>query len=150
MSKLYKMIQYALLLAAVSVASAQDFDSIRIYINPGHGGYDSNDRYIPQTGYWESEGNLTKGLYLRHILENAGAVVFMSRTQNRTEDDRPLSQISADANANNVDYFHSIHTNALTGNTYINYPLLLFRGYDDAPVFPEAKEMGALMWYRMN
>ena len=131
------------------ISSAQNFDGIKIYVNPGHGGNDpANDRYIPLTGFWESESNLTKGLYLRDLLENAGAVVFMSRTQNRDEDDRPLSQISADANANNVDYFHSIHSNAF--NATVNYPLLLFRGYDNAPVFPDAKAMGSIMWYKMN
>ena len=128
----------------------QDFDSLRIYVNPGHGGNDSDDRYIPQTGYWESEGNLTKGLYLRDLLQSLNAVVFISRTQNRTEDDLPLSQIAADANANDVDFFHSIHSNGLNGNSNINYPLMLFRGYDDAPVFPEAKEMGEIMWNWLN
>jgi len=55
-----------LLFLIVTALSAQDFSGIKIYINPGHGGNDpANDRYIPQTGYWESEGNLTKGLYLR-------------------------------------------------------------------------------------
>ena len=130
---------------------AQNFAGIRIYINPGHGGNDpANDRYIPLTGFWESEGNLTKGLYLRSLLENAGAVVFISRTQNRDVDDLPLSQISADANANNVDYFHSIHSNGLNGNASVNYPLMLFRGYDDEPVFPEAKAMGEIMWNKLN
>jgi hypothetical protein len=33
---------------------AQDFSDIRIYINPGHGGYDSYDRFITATGFWES------------------------------------------------------------------------------------------------
>ncbi|MBD3226317.1 MAG: hypothetical protein GF313_16430, partial [Caldithrix sp.] len=127
---------------------AQDFTGIKIYINPGHGGYDSDDRYIPQTGFWESEGNLTKGLYLRDLLESLGAEVYMSRTKNRTQDDLPLSQISADANANDVHYFHSIHSNAFDGS--VNYPLMLFRGYDDAPVFPAAKEMGSIMWNEMN
>jgi len=127
---------------------AQDFSGIKIYINPGHGGHDSDDRYIAATGYWESEGNLTKGLYLRDLLERLGATVIMSRTQNRTQDDRNLSEIDAEANANNVDYFHSIHSNAY--NATSNYPLLLFRGYDDNPVFPEAKQMGHIMWTEMN
>ncbi len=127
---------------------AQDFNDIKIYINPGHGGHDSNDRYISATGFWESEGNLTKGLYLRDLLENLGATVIMSRILNRTEDDRSLSEIDAEANANNVDYFHSIHSNA--HNETANYPLLLFRGKDSAPVFPDAKRMGHIMWTEMN
>ncbi len=138
-----------LLFLLLAFALGQDFDSVKIYINPGHGGHDpSDDRYISETGFWESESNLTKGLYLRDLLEAHNAVVFMSRTQNREEDDLPLSQIDADANANNVDYFHSIHSNAY--NATINYPLVLFRGYDNAPVFPQAKQMGSIIWNEMH
>ena len=64
-----------------------------IYINPGHGGHDSNDRFIAETGFWESESNLTKGLRLRDILHNYNAFVEMSRTLNRTQDDLGLSVI---------------------------------------------------------
>ncbi len=125
-------------------AQGPDLTGISICVNPGHGGHDSNDRFIAETGFWESEGNLTKGLYLRDILENCGATVIMSRVTNFTEDDLPLSQIDAIANDNNVDYFQSIHSNALNGS--MNYPLLLFRGYDDGPVFPQAKVMAELEW----
>ncbi len=127
-----------------SIINAQDLSGVSICINPGHGGHDSDDRHIIETDYWESEGNLTKGLYLRDILENCGATIVMSRVTNFTEDDLPLSQISAIANNNNVDYFHSIHSNAYNGSA--NYPLLLYRGYDDDPVFPEAKVMSLLFW----
>ena len=128
--------------------TAQDFSGIKIYINPGHGGHDSDDRYISSTGYWESEGNLTKGLYLRDLLENLGATVIMSRTQNRSIDDRSLSEIDAEANANNVDYFHSIHSNA--HNETVNYPLVLFRGTDSNPVFSQAKTMGSIIWNQLK
>jgi hypothetical protein len=151
MKKYLNIFLSILILCSVNSLLSQNFDGIKLYINPGHGGNDaSNDRYIPLTGFWESESNLTKGLHLRDLLQNAGAIVFMSRTQNRDIDDLPLSQISADANANDVDYFHSIHSNGLNGNTYVNYPLMLFRGYDDAPVFPDAKAMGSIMWYKMH
>lgn len=144
------MVKKTLLLLLLSTLLwAQDFSGIKIYINPGHGGHDpANDRYIPETGFWESEGNLTKGLYLRDLLQKHNATVYMSRTQNRDEDDLPLSQIDEDANALDVDYFHSIHSNAY--NATSNYPLLLFRGYDKAPVFPDAKRMGSIMFKEMN
>ena len=147
MKTIWHKIIFLTLLLSVSL-TAQDFSGIKIYINPGHGGHDSDDRYIAATGYWESEGNLTKGLYLRDLLESLGATVILSRTQNRTVDDRALSEIAEEANANNVDYFHSIHSNAY--NAAINYPLLLFRGYDNDPVFPDAKRMGGIMWNEMN
>ena len=126
---------------------SQDFSGISICINPGHGGHDGDDRFIEETGFWESEGNLTKGLYLRDILESHGATIVMSRVTNFTEDDLPLSQISAIANDNNVDFFQSIHSNGFDGVS--NYPLMLFRGYDDDPVFPEAKAMGEIMWHKL-
>ncbi len=144
------MVKYVLLVIFLTTALiAQDFTGIKIYINPGHGGHDpANDRYIPETGFWESEGNLTKGLYLMELLQKHNATVFISRTQNRDEDDLPLSQIDEDANAHDVDYFHSIHSNAYDAKS--NYPLLLFRGYDNSPVFPDAKRMGSIMFNEMN
>ncbi len=141
-----KLFIFSILIAITGMLNAQgpDLTGVSICINPGHGGHDSDDRYIAETGFWESEGNLTKGLYLRDILENCGATIIMSRVTNFTEDDLPLSQIDQIANDNNVDYFHSIHSNAFNGSA--NYPLLLYRGYDDAPVFPLAKTMASLMW----
>jgi len=130
------------------IISAQDFDGVKIYLNPGHGGHDSNDRYIAGTGFWESDGNLTKGLYLRDLLIAHNANVMISRTQNRTEDDKPLSDIDAEANAFNADYFHSIHSNA--HNETVNYPLVLFRGTDSNPVFSQAKTMGSIIWNQLN
>jgi N-acetylmuramoyl-L-alanine amidase len=94
--------------------SAQ-FSGIKIMINPGHGGHDSDDRFIEATGFWESEGNLTKGLHLRDLLKARGAEIIMSRTLNRSIDGLPLSQISGIANSNNVDYFQSIHSNGFQG-----------------------------------
>ncbi|MEA1898029.1 MAG: N-acetylmuramoyl-L-alanine amidase [Bacteroidota bacterium] len=126
---------------------SQDFSDISICINPGHGGHDGDDRYIEETGFWESEGNLTKGLYIRDILESYGATIVMTRVTNNTSDDLPLSQICQIANENNVDFFHSIHSNGFSG--VINYPLMLFRGYDNEPVFPAAKEMGHIMWQKL-
>ncbi|MDX1702142.1 MAG: hypothetical protein R3250_16065, partial [Melioribacteraceae bacterium] len=98
---------YIFFLIASQILLAQDFSGIRIYINPGHGGYDSDDRFIPTTGFWESEGNLTKGLFLRSILDSLNATTAISRTTNTTADDLPLSVISAEANNFDADFFHS-------------------------------------------
>ena len=123
-------------------ASAVDFTGKKIYINPGHGGYDgANDRNLitinyplnDTLGFWESYSNLQKGLALRDMLQASGATVIMSRTQNRDEDDRSLSEIDAEANANNVDAFLSIHSNAIGNNTGTNYVLLLHHGNDNDP-----------------
>lgn len=140
------MRSFALIIVFVlgAVTFGQDFTGLKFCLNPGHGGHDSDDRYIAATGFWESESNLTKGLYMRDILESHGAEIIMSRTLNRTQDDLPLSQIANIANQNNVDFFHSIHSNGFNGE--LNYPLMLFRGYDDNPVFPEAKTMSNHMF----
>ena len=140
---------FLILIAFLSVINlfSQDFSGISICINPGHGGHDGDDRYIEETGFWESEGNLTKGLYLRDILESYGATIIMTRVTNYTSDDLPLSQIGQIANDNNVDFFQSIHSNGFNGVS--NYPLTLFRGYDNDPVFPKAKEMGHIIWPKL-
>ncbi|MFA5803282.1 MAG: Ig-like domain-containing protein [Melioribacteraceae bacterium] len=135
----------------LSSFNAQSLAGYKIYINPGHGGHDSNDREIPLGNgvtFWESEGNLSKGLYLKAMLEDLGATVIMSRVTNTSADDLPLSQIAALANTNNVDFFHSIHSNAF--NAASNYTLMLFKGTDSSPATIAAKEMGAIMALKIH
>ena len=115
----------------------------KIYINPGHGGYDSDDRpqalppfYSQDTlHFWESSSNLDKGLILYHMLDSLnqipgedGWVFMISRTLNRTVDDRNLSEIVEESNAFESNFMLSIHTNA--GNP-ANYPLMLYSGVDE-------------------
>lgn len=117
--------------------SAQDLTGIKIHINPGHGGWDSDDRGIstplfpnvgPNVGMWESESNLDKGLQLRTMLEALGASVQMSRTQNRTQDDLALTQIVQMANEFQADFMLSIHSNAGSGTA--NHVLEIHYGAD--------------------
>lgn len=127
---------------------AQLLTGIKLCIDPGHGGHDAaNDRYIPQTGFWESDGNWDKANHLKEILTGLGAQVILTRQGNNDSDDLPLSQRAGIANSNNVDFFHSIHSNGWQGTS--NSTLLLFRGYDAQPVFPQAKTMGAIMVQRI-
>ena len=136
MKKMKKLLFLILISRAVF---AQDLFGTKIYLNPGHGGFDSNDRNIPETGFWESTSNLDKGLALRNILQQINATVYMSRVANTSADDLPLSQIVSDANSKNVDFFHAIHSNAFNGQS--NYTLLLFQGKDNAPTYPDALTM---------
>jgi hypothetical protein len=124
-----------------------DFTGYKIFINPGHGGYDSDDRHILATDFWESQGNLVKGLFLRDILVKMNATVSMSRTTNNTQDDLSLAAISTMANNFNADFFLSIHSNGYDGTQ--NQPLMLFRGYDNEPVYPESKIMALIMWQKL-
>lgn len=141
------MRNYILLLmftCVMSLGFSQDFTGIKIMVNPGHGGHDSDDRHVLPMDFWESESNLTKGLYLRDILEDAGATVVMSRVTNTTADDLPLSQISGIANDNDVDYFHSIHSNAANGK--VNYTLVLYNGSNGNDDIDGSIEMGKIIW----
>ena len=112
----------------------------KIYINPGHGGYDSDDRlmylypifkdvgnsnlnesgqYTREQSFWESVSNLDKGLRLDTILRDLGFQTKLSRIHNTTADDRSLSGISAEASTWNADFMLSIHSNAGAPSNYI-------------------------------
>lgn len=137
----------ASLLAAAGMYAAQPSD-FTIYINPGHGGHDSDDRNVviePFTqgdpkGFWESNSNLDKGLMLRDLLKAKGFNVVMSRVTNTTADDLGLTTIGRLANESKADIFLSIHSNATGIAARRNFPLMLFRGYDNEPVIPASKE----------
>ena len=107
----------------------------KIYINPGHGGYDSDDRlmylypifvnqvvqepYTREQSFWESVSNLDKGLRLDTMLRALGFQTKLSRITNTTADDRSLSGISAEASNWNADFMLSIHSNAGNPSNYI-------------------------------
>lgn len=141
---------------AAKDAKPSDF---RIYINPGHGGHDSDDRNITiypfkqgdPLGFWESNSNLDKGLKLDTMLRELGFQTKMSRITNTTDDDRALSAIVAEANAWNSDYMLSIHSNAGGPS---NYVLMLYAGVDldDTHTYPtptpcsdESREISTLI-----
>lgn len=143
----------------------------KIYINPGHGGYNAkNDRNIATIpyalgdtlGFWESTANLDKGLYLKRLLEARGFKVYISRTDNRSgyrDDtalgtaygDRPLSTIAREASSN-ADFFLSIHSNAGGGSGAVNYLLLMLTGtsgsgdWGSSFKYAEAKTAATACW----
>lgn len=142
----------ALALAGMMSASAAS-NGLKVYINPGHGGHDSDDRNVviepykqgDPNGYWESNSNLEKGLALRDMLLAKGYDVEMSRVTNTTADDLGLSTIVRLANNSNADVFFSIHSNATGTSARRNFPLMLFRGYDDQPENPESKVLATIL-----
>ncbi len=148
--------------APVQKARKTGFSDIKIYINPGHGGHGSNDRGMTiypfvagdPKGFWESNSNLDKGLFLDSMLTALGVQTMMSRRTNNdgggndadvlrawlsagkitqqehdymlaNGDDRSLSAIAAEANAYGADFMLSIHSNA---GTPANYILQLYSG----------------------
>ena len=136
------------------------------YPNLAHG--------MPDTcGFYESNTNLWKCLELRDKLEAAGAYVLMSRTQSGPwpyekvngeypdytweayqalpdyeKYNRGLLDIADEAEANNMDYFISVHSNAATEGNTVNYLSFFYRG-DNAGnhVVPGSIEMCKRSWY---
>ena len=182
MKKIFMILAAALLTVSMSAA---DLTGKRIYVNPGHGSWGPNDRpmatipypnlpttKMPDTlGFYESNTNLWKCMYLGEKLEAAGATVLYSRTQSgpwpyemKNGDypdykwskgagiadptlgwqltdsydahpeyekyNRSLSEICREVEANNIDYFISVHSNANTDGSTANFPLMLYRGPD--------------------
>lgn len=148
---IYRLFTLIIAVGIALGANAKDLSGVKIYINPGHGGYnmtaEKNDRNIPtipfepldQNGFWESSCNLVKGLELQHLLTQSGATVVMSRTQNRDEDDKDLSEIAEEANASECDVFISVHSNALGSNNGTNYLLCLYKGVEGGATGDAAK-----------
>lgn len=141
------------LMACAGLLSASADNGLKVYINPGHGGHDSDDRNVviepyeqgDPEGYWESNSNLVKGLALRDILNAKGYKVEMSRTTNTSEDDLGLTTIGTLANNSQADLFFSIHSNATGTTSRRNFPLMLFRGYDNEPQIAGSKDLSTIL-----
>ena len=117
----------------------------KIYVNPGHGSWTSECRnmllinypsYGDTLGFWESNTNMWKGLYLEKKLKESGFTVKMSRrysggasSDNYGAYDKALHVIAAEANSWGPNYFISIHSNAHQDGAVTNYPLFIHRGY---------------------
>ena len=91
---------------------ARYLEGIKICLDPGHGG----QAYLPNykrgpTGLREAVVNLRVALYLREFLTEAGAIVFMTRTDDSFVSIPDRSEI---ANKNAVDFFISIHHNSFS------------------------------------
>ncbi|MBU4443908.1 N-acetylmuramoyl-L-alanine amidase, partial [bacterium] len=130
-----KYIQHIVLVFIIllSIVFAQNLSDVKICIDPGHGGHESDDRHMVFADFWESESNWSKAQYLRDILENLGATIVLTRYGNDHDvnDDPSLSQRAEIANQNNVDFFQSIHSNGWNGER--NSTLMLFPGPDNDP-----------------
>ena len=131
---------FALCMMVMSASAA------KIYINPGHGSWHANcrnmllvniPRYNDTLGFYESNTNLWKGLFLEKKLLEKGYQVKMSRKYsggtNELESspyDKALHVIGAESQAYGSDYFISIHSNAHADGAVTNYPLFIHKGYD--------------------
>lgn len=163
----------SLLLLFIIFATAAFAANKRVYINPGHGSWCANCRPMPTIpypnlsstgmpdtlGFYESNTNLWKGLYLRDKLQEVGGyTVIMSRTANgpagststsNNQYNKKLSEICEEVEANNIDYFISIHSNATTEGTSTNYPIILYRGTDATERVTGSKARANASWDRL-
>lgn len=150
MKKIFIVIA-AILTFSVS-AYAIKMSDLKIYINPGHGGYTGDDRpmcvkpFAPgdTAGFWESSSNLYTGLHMYHILDSIGTKAYLSRIKNTEDDDRSLRGIGVEATNLGVDMFFSIHTNAGEDE---NYPISLYREKErGVPRYEESVRMSEILW----
>ena len=124
-----KTLLLTLALAATTLAFAA-----KIYVNPGHGSWGANDRNIATithplgdtTGFYESNTNMWKCLYLTEKLRAAGHTVKMSHTKCGTSP--ALATVAAESQTFGADYFISVHSNALSADAdMINFPAYFYR-----------------------
>ena len=179
---------FAALISAAAV-NAKSASQLRVYINPGHGSYGSNDRpmalvnkaTLDTTGFFESNTNLRKGFGVLEKLIQYG--LTFDRTKNQTATPLPkrgaardmtnnivmshvkcggsaageaitnttgfnqaLTAICEEVDANNFDYFISIHSNSATEGTTTNFPLFLYRGTDSAEKVSGSKAFAQKCW----
>ena len=155
MKRLLIFLLFLIITTSQLYAQRTDLSGLKFCFDAGHGGYGSNDRHvIPDAGidFWESVSNYYKAVHIKHLLEAKGAVVYLTRTaldstySNTNDPAEPsLTARWQFANANNVHWFHSIHSNAYSGT--VNYTLLLVK--EDIPtrtaVWPQAAVMSDIM-----
>ncbi len=94
-------------LTALSVKNELPLKGKRICIDPGHGGEESGA--VGVGGLRESDVNLRVALFLKEMLEKAGATVLMTRTEDKTVSITERWKFNRE---NNTDLFVSIHHNA--------------------------------------
>ena len=156
------------------MANAKAANQVKVYINPGHGSWGSEDRNMAlvnkglndTTGFYESNTNIRKGLALYHKLRSYGLVAngngrdlsqnvvmshvrcnpaFPAASSDGTYS-RALSVIATEAQNFGADMFISVHSNATSDGTSTNYPLILYRGTDSEDRSSGSKAMGRAVW----
>ena len=148
MKKIYSIIGMMLLALGINASAAS---ATKLYVNPGHGGYTSNDRqttmpavngvklpvydttienyplwstYNSSNCFWESSGNTYRALGVQYFWKKyINSNIVLSRSENNEAGDLSLSTISKEASSYGG-YFMSLHTNA--GNAIANYMLVMY------------------------
>ena len=148
----------ALMIAVVTASIANGQIMPHVYINPGHGGHDSNDRNVviypyaegDTAGFWESNSNLKKGFALNNCLRAKGYTTSMSRVTNDSGSDLALSTIVALCNSSGADIFISLHSNATGVSSRRNHILGLYRGPTGSPVVANSDVLTLALMERLQ
>jgi N-acetylmuramoyl-L-alanine amidase len=135
MRRVISLVVLVFIVAGHAFCQRSNLSGIKICIDPGHGGHsDATDRHVipdPGTNFYESESNFQKALHLKALLEAKGATVILTRYTNDypTDAEPSLAARVQTANLGNVNWFHSIHSNAtgLASNTSTNYTMIMVR-----------------------
>ena len=96
-----------------------------VVVDPGHGGTAAFDDYrVGPAGEREEWINLRVALKLRDLLEERGAAVLLTRTEDVEVDLADRAQLAIE---NEADVFVSVHHNA-TADPGVNFPIVYFHG----------------------
>jgi N-acetylmuramoyl-L-alanine amidase len=119
---------FACSLGVGAFTSCQNGDQLRgrtICLDPGHGGTAETDSFrVGPTGEREEWIDLRVALMLRDMLEERGAKVLMTRTEDVAVELEARADLAVQSNA---DVFLSLHHNA-TADPEANFPVIYFHG----------------------
>ena len=148
----------SILLFLIPAISSAQLEGLVIVIDPGHGGYESDDRHLipdPGVDFWESVSNYYKARHLQKLLGAYVDTVILTREENSdTVGDPSLTQRWTLANTVGADWFHSVHSNASgsSPNLTINRTMVLLKENINTrqPAFPEAVVMSSNVYNQIR
>mgnify|MGYP002514889450 FL=1 len=129
--------------------------AVKIYIDPGHGGWNADSRnlltighptYNDTCGFWESNTNLWKCWYFEKKLKDVGYTVKKSRNSCFYGSNRELHVIAQESQSFGSDYFVSVHSNAHDLGKTTNYPSFFIKGYTGNETSPGSIAGCKSMW----
>lgn len=181
--KIATILMAAAALTLAMPVQGKNLEDVRVYINPGHGGWGGGDRhmgtvkhgaadYSDTTGFFESNTNLWKSLAtLQRLSEYGfkydptlnqkpegaeetlwrwGAARDMSQglvmSHVKLGTSRDINEIAMEVEANNFDFFISIHSNAHDEGNSTNYPAMFIRGENKTESSPGSVDACRTIW----
>jgi N-acetylmuramoyl-L-alanine amidase len=125
MKKLLAILFFLLALQGTAQQMAKPLTGKTICVDPGHGGTALTDSYrVGPSGEREEWINLRVGLMLQKMLEEKGAKVLITRTEDKVVSLPDRAKLAVE---NKADLFISIHHNA-TADSSVNFPIIYFHG----------------------